>query len=142
MSRRFAVAWVLWLSVCRVAAGQSAAPSIEVFTDAQHPVHTRGHAGVQVYPVDAISRFLARVNSSLPRERSQGEAMALTVLNRGERHANALATSFEGLRRARRYDVDRVPAMVFDAKAIVYGLTDIQQALTIYRAWQQRVRQP
>lgn len=146
---RHARTGVVWLTVHAMLAPVShAVPwqettlSIEVFTDAQHPVDAYGHARVQVYPVDATSRFVTRMNSSLAHEKGQTEAVARTAWRRGQRHAGALAACLEGLRRARRYGVERVPAMVFDARAIVYGMTDIGQALAIYQHWRRSARQP
>ena len=43
--------------------------------------------------------------------------------------ANATLTA------ARRYGIDRYPAIVFDARAVIYGETDLRQALRRYARW-------
>jgi integrating conjugative element protein (TIGR03757 family) len=42
-----------------------------------------------------------------------------------------------GLAKAVQYGVDRYPAMVFDGGAVIYGVTDIHQALLRYRQWRE-----
>ncbi len=44
-----------------------------------------------------------------------------------------------GLLKAAEYGIDRYPAIVFDGYAVVYGVTDIGEALRQYRVWQGRV---
>ena len=47
--------------------------------------------------------------------------------------------SAAGLINAAEYGVDRYPAIVFDGNAVVYGVTDIGEALRHYRKWKGRV---
>ena len=35
-----------------------------------------------------------------------------------------------------QYGIDRIPAIVFDSQAVVYGVTDLSAALAHYQAWQ------
>lgn len=42
-----------------------------------------------------------------------------------------------GLSRAMQYGVDHYPAIVVDGRAVVYGVTDLEEALSRYRAWLQ-----
>ena len=39
-----------------------------------------------------------------------------------------------------QYGVDRYPAIVFNGEAVVYGLTDLSNALDHYRTWQAGTR--
>jgi integrating conjugative element protein (TIGR03757 family) len=41
-----------------------------------------------------------------------------------------------GLTKALQYGIDRFPAMVFDGQCVVYGVTDLGQALRQYHRWQ------
>ena len=41
----------------------------------------------------------------------------------------------EGLGRAVGYGLDRYPAIVIDGAAVLYGTTDVAQAITRYQAW-------
>ena len=49
-----------------------------------------------------------------------------------------VARAAVGLVRAAEYGIDRYPAIVFDGQAVVYGITDIGEALSHYRMWQGR----
>ncbi|MCP4040978.1 MAG: DUF1525 domain-containing protein, partial [Gammaproteobacteria bacterium] len=37
--------------------------------------------------------------------------------------------------KAMQYGVDRIPAIVFDGKVVVYGMTNLKAALDHYRTW-------
>jgi integrating conjugative element protein (TIGR03757 family) len=41
-----------------------------------------------------------------------------------------------GLAKAAQYGVDRYPAIVFDGRAVVYGVTDLVDAVERYETWQ------
>ncbi|MEA2093693.1 MAG: DUF1525 domain-containing protein [Pseudomonadota bacterium] len=41
-----------------------------------------------------------------------------------------------GLARALQYGIDRYPAIVFDGQLVVYGVTELGQALHQYYHWQ------
>ncbi len=36
-----------------------------------------------------------------------------------------------------QYGVDRYPAIVFDGKAVVYGVTDVKAATRLYEQWRE-----
>ena len=67
-------------------------------------------------------------------------ARARLVLTRIEKDWYALLPQLEnaanGLLKAKQYGIDRYPAIVFDGRAVVYGITDIQAATQRYRQWQ------
>ena len=42
----------------------------------------------------------------------------------------------KGLVQAMQYGIDRYPAIVFDGKAVVYGITDVRAATQRYQQWQ------
>ena len=44
-----------------------------------------------------------------------------------------------GLAKAVQYGIDRYPAVVFDGRVVVYGVTDLVEALDRYEAWEQEV---
>ena len=41
------------------------------------------------------------------------------------------------LAKVMQYGLDRYPAIVFDSQAVVFGITDLEQALRLYRQWQE-----
>tara|TARA_R110002111_G_scaffold51311_3_gene89894 strand:- start:897 stop:1334 length:438 start_codon:yes stop_codon:yes gene_type:complete len=110
--------------------------TIEVFTDALNPV--AGSAGtITVYHIDRIARLQQTLAKDLP---SDPEAAKQTVLQRFQRMDRQLsielANAANGLLKAAQYSIDRYPAIVFDGRAVLYGITDIQAATQRYRQWQ------
>ncbi|KGD66131.1 hypothetical protein Y5S_00603 [Alcanivorax nanhaiticus] len=110
--------------------------AIEVFTDSMNPV-ANGADGITVYHIDRIDRLQQELSKDLP---ANPEAAKQTALHRFQRMDNKLSHELEnaanGLVQAMQYGIDRYPAMVFDGKAVVYGITDIRAATQRYRQWQ------
>ncbi len=46
-----------------------------------------------------------------------------------------------GLAKAKQYGLDRYPAIVFDGRAVVYGVRDLGEALARYRQWREAAGQ-
>jgi len=84
-------------------------PRIEVFTLSGHPIEANTAA---ISPVQDRFQHLDRATS------------------------DSLRQSAVGLAKAMQYGIDRIPAVVFDGQAVVYGVTDISAALAHYQAWQ------
>ena len=111
-------------------------PTIEVFTDSSLQI-VSGNDHTTVYVIDRINRFQQVLSKDLP---TDPEAAKKTVLQRFQRMDRQLSGELEnaanGLIKAMQYGIDRYPAIVFDGKAVVYGITDIRAATQVYRQWQ------
>ena len=55
-----------------------------------------------------------------------------------DQESDAAQRAASGLLKAAEYGIDRYPAVVFDGDAVVYGVTDLDEALRHYREWQGR----
>jgi integrating conjugative element protein (TIGR03757 family) len=51
-----------------------------------------------------------------------------------------LENSAKGLAQALHYGIDRTPAIVFDGQAVIYGVTDVDEAIERYTRWRERSR--
>ena len=119
--------------------------SLELFMGRDTPITgletISGHE-VTVYRLDALHALIGRIEEQLPSdptEEPQQARAALAALTSTER--DGLREATEGLLRARyRYGLDRYPAVMLDGRAVVYGVTDLDRAVAIYRAWQRRER--
>ncbi len=129
------------------AASESSEPvRVEVFTAQDlsiQPVR-RGDAAsapmmIEVYALDGIERFEAILSEQLPTDPNAARRAALKRVSQvdAERIEEAQWAAV-GLVRAAEYGIDRYPAIVFDDQAVVYGVTDIGEALRHYRVWQGR----
>jgi integrating conjugative element protein (TIGR03757 family) len=94
-------------------------------------------AAVKTYAVDGLNRFESALSGGLPADRESAKVEALHRIHqldaaRIEPAKNAVI----GLAKAMQYGVDRYPAIVFDERAVVYGVTNLIKALDRYEAWQ------
>ncbi|MDZ7840889.1 MAG: TIGR03757 family integrating conjugative element protein [Gammaproteobacteria bacterium] len=149
---RVLAAWLLpWLPLIALAANPGGPARIDIFTHMGEPVAnvaaTRQQLGdpsrVQYFAIDAQVQLDAALSEELPPDPEEAREIVLERIQRLDRSqlARALQESYEGLLRARRYGLDRIPAIVFDGgESVVYGVTDLQAALRLHR--QHRKAQP
>lgn len=109
--------------------------SVEVFTDpALFPV-TLGNAGaaVEVHELSAQQKLLDELGQGLPGNPSLTKEMAMGRLNTTNLRQRLADTTTATLL-ASRYGIAKIPAIVFDhGAAVVYGLTDVSQAVQVYQ---------
>jgi len=102
-----------------------------------------GADGITVYYIDRIDRLQQELSKDLP---ADPETAKQTALHRFQHMDNKLSHELEnaanGLAEAMQYGIDRYPAIVFDGKAVVYGITDIRTATQRYRQWQDGEARP
>lgn len=116
--------------------------SVEVFTTGERPVTGTDHgqlrtATLTTYTIDGLERFQSALSEGLPQDPEAAKAEALRRVQQLDdtRMAQAKAAAV-GLAKAIQYGVDRYPAIVFDERFVVYGVTDLVEALDRYEAWQ------
>jgi integrating conjugative element protein (TIGR03757 family) len=81
---------------------------------------------------DAIAAELSRGLPADPQAAAM-EARRRFVADRARIEARVKA-AIAGLQRANELGVRRYPAIVFDGQAIVYGVTDLPNAIALYQA--------
>jgi integrating conjugative element protein (TIGR03757 family) len=97
---------------------------------------------VQIYTLDAIEKFEDELSDGLPADPSSAKELALNRLQHMSKETRAnLEQSATALAKALQYGIERLPAIVFDAQYVVYGLRDPWLALPHYRQWQLGGRQ-
>ncbi|WP_157606835.1 TIGR03757 family integrating conjugative element protein [Sedimenticola selenatireducens] len=97
---------------------------------------------LQTYNLDSIQRIETQLSEGLTADPKQSKQVVLhrfQQLNEDDRARMQQAAI--GLAKAVQYGVDRYPAMVFDGGAVIYGVTDIHEALLRYQQWREG-RQP
>ena len=114
-------------------------PTIEIFTTSDRPMALAESArqrlsGMTVYDLDGLEHFETYLSQQLPREPTAAETEALRRLQHIDRlRLQAAKDAARGLTLASEYGIDRVPAIVFDGRAVVYGVTDVEIAIAHYR---------
>lgn len=125
--------------------GEAERSRIEVFTSADHPptgvpAVTAGPGSdapaVEVYLLDGIRHIEAVLSTGLFADPQRSADRVLgQVKQLGGADRERIEQAAVGLVRASHYGITRYPAVVFDARAVVYGLTDLDAAWRHYRAW-------
>jgi integrating conjugative element protein (TIGR03757 family) len=130
-------AWFLVASTGAAPAADTA--RIEVFTTAGTPVTGISAPAVHVYILDTPARIEAEINAAFPRDPSTAHRYAQRAL-KGQWHeaAERLTQAYRGLLKGSQYGLEKLPAIVFDGRAVVYGITDLDEALGDYRRWKAR----
>ena len=121
-------AWFLVASTGAALAADTA--RIEVFTTAGNPIAGVSAPAVRVYTLDAPALIEAEINSELPRDPGTAHRYAQRALKGQWREAAERLTQAYGL--------EKLPAIVFDGRAVIYGITNLDQALGDYQRWKAR----
>jgi integrating conjugative element protein (TIGR03757 family) len=144
---------LVWLVTVAIMASTSTAVNAEAlpeppitvlaFTDSRHyPLsHTDlPDVKVTVYDLAAPKLAMAKVNAELklPANPSLATQLAKDYLKVHEAElGRQLLPTYAGLSQAVNLGLNQYPALVFNHQAIIIGVTDIQQGLTIYQQWRQ-----
>ena len=111
--------------------------TVEVFANMAMqvtPVST-SHYALTIYRLDAMQNVEDLVNKGLP----QSEAEAQRWISQNEQRLRRqlqpmISSSVNGMARAYRYQIDRLPAIVINQRYVVFGHADVDQALLAWRA--------
>ena len=118
--------------------------SIEVFTTAamplaNHPLPAGSRAensAVNVTIIDSIHQLQVALSKHLPAKPEMAKRQALKYISAiGSTQHKHLKKTASGLAKALHYGIDRYPAIVFDGRVVVYGITDLRLALKHYHQW-------
>lgn len=113
---------------------------IEIFITDEHSVAGADRkrlrtANVTTYAVNGLERFEIGLSEGLPADPETAKAEAFRRIQELDSAQMGLAKNTAiGLAKAVAYGVDRHPAIVFDGRAVVYGVTDLVEALERYEA--------
>lgn len=145
--RRGLVRCVLPASLSLALSSAGAAPAtgphqVEVFTAAPLEVTAAGlspsEGELQVYRLDSIQHIERRLSADLTGDPELAKRTALTRLQQLDQPTTLqMQQAAVGLAKAVEYGIDRYPAIVFDETAVVYGVTDLAEAMSSYRRWQE-----
>ena len=109
--------------------------SIEVFTTSEKPASGNEVESVVIYVVDDLDQLSESLSENLPGDPEAAKELALQRIARlGDDLRWTVEHTVEGITLARNYDLEQVPAVVFDqGESVIYGVTDVNQALAMYK---------
>jgi len=124
---------------------------IEIFTDGDHPINNISYMNnndvptvTKQYELDDVFKMEKSISKGLPADKDKAMAM---VKQRFQEQGGFQAVmkqveiAYKGILYAYRYKLKYYPAVVFNnGEAVVYGVTDMHQAMDKYLAWRQRSR--
>lgn len=131
---RFAPGWrTLGLAVALPAALAVFSPTtyaadVLVITDRHHPVRTMG--GERLIELDEAVRIEAELAAGLPADPEQAAAEARRRLNQGgAEFQRRIAAAWQSVIDAWSLGITHLPAVVVDARYVVYGEPDVARAV-------------
>lgn len=98
-------------------------------------------AGISMvaYNLDAHRNLENHLTENLPSD--MATAMALAEARFDALPQEDVKSIFQAVALTARWDIRKAPAFVFgNGEAVIYGLTDTAEALTVWRKWQQKRR--
>jgi integrating conjugative element protein (TIGR03757 family) len=109
--------------------GVAGASEVLVFTDSAHPVRNVGDA--RVIFLDRVVQIEKELSADLPTNIDDAERVAKERLNSpdGARKIEELSQAYQALMQAWQMGVSKIPAVVVNGQFVVYGQSDVQQAL-------------
>lgn len=95
---------------------------------------------LKVYDLDAVDQFESDISKILPGDESRAKLAFEEYLNRIGREAfeKDSVQAYQGIMAVIRYELKKYPAIIFDGESVIYGVTDLDDALNRYSAWKAR----
>ena len=112
-------------------------PTITVITSNTKPVAAFGFNNIHYLNLDAVNLFEQELSRDLPSEENKARDIVnsrITTIGQEILHQRLLE-AYRAVFTAIEFDVDRYPAIIFDSKFVVYGVTDVGVALQKYYTW-------
>jgi len=135
------------LTTLKVGAGDLS-QSIVAITSNQRPIQSvdwrsasssENNLEITILNLDAVQSLHAQLSQGLPND----ETLARTVVQQKiadigrSKLEDELRTAYLPLGAMMAYGLDRYPVIIFDQQAVIYGVTDLAQAINQYRQWRE-----
>lgn len=141
--------WVMAISSGISEANTTSLPAlIEVFTTSELEVlrqaqtihnHWYPEIDLQIYQIDGIQQVEQTLSVNLSSDTDKAKRIALLRIQQlGKQPTTRMQRAAVGLTKVVQYGIDRYPAVVFNGEMVVYGITDLEEALGHWHRWQSR----
>ena len=98
---------------------------------------------VQVINLDAVTAVERKLSEGLPANSVQAQALIeqrIAEIGRSNLEAE-IRKAYLPLATMMSYDLDRYPVIIFDRRAVIFGVTDLPLAISQYRQWLSKARE-
>ena len=115
--------------------------TVEVFANSAMLITPRQSANyrLKIYRLDGLQRIDTQINQGLPQNEAGARAwLAQNQAALRRKYEPQILDAAQGLVLAQRYKIDRLPCIVINQRSVVFGLTDVDQAIGHYQAWRQK----
>ncbi|MBD9534192.1 TIGR03757 family integrating conjugative element protein [Comamonas sp. CMM01] len=123
------------LLVAAASLGHAQVTTVEVFANsATHVLQpTQPPYVLKVYRLDAMAQIGQQITQQLP----AGEEQAKLYMQQHEaqiraKYKSQIVNAANGMSLAIHYKLDRVPAVVINRSSIIYGVSDVNQAVQLF----------
>lgn len=107
--------------------------SIEVFANSSMLITPKG-TDATIYWMDGIARMGDELSKGLPK--TQKEAMAYMAEKRPaieQKYRPHIANAGRGITLGMKYGIEKIPAIVINQESVIYGLTDVNEAIAHFQ---------
>ena len=140
MMRALACSWIVaaatLLSPTAPAFAQAGVTTVEVFANSATHVRSLPQTPYlqRVYRVDAMAAISQQLSVRLPGDEAQARAYMLQAEAQiRKRYKDQILNAAHGMSLAIHYRLDRLPAIVINRSAVIYGVADVEQAVALYQ---------
>lgn len=123
------------LLVAAASLGHAQVTTVEVFANSATHVQQPAQPPyvLKVYRLDAMAQIGQQITQQLP----AGEEQAKLYMQQHEaqiraKYKNQIVNAANGMSLAIHYKLDRVPAVVINRSSIIYGVSDVNQAVQLF----------
>lgn len=115
---------------------------ITVITADSHPLRVAPELSpyeplIERLNLDAVTHIEKQLSEKLPNDPAQAQAMVKQhIAQIGRQKLDAeLRAAYRPLGTMMTYGLDRYPVIIFDRQSVIYGVTDLGQAIVRYQQW-------
>lgn len=123
------------LLVAAASLGHAQVTTVEVFANSATHVQQPAQPPyvLKVYRLDAMAQIGLQITQQLP----AGEEQAKLYMQQHEaqiraKYKSQIVNAANGMSLAIHYKLDRVPAVVINRSSIIYGVSDVNQAIQLF----------
>lgn len=119
---------------------QETITSLSVFYSSKDetPSPTFHDIPVAAFPLDRPTQLEQDLSQHLPSQFRQAETVIDRILNtpQGQQQLLEIAKSYQPIAQALQLGIQAIPAVVINRRYVVYGTTDLHQAIRHWRSWE------